>query len=84
MDLRLHEALGTSPGYWLRLQTQRDLWAASERAKDRAPVARIARLTERHRSAVDGVQCLDLMHENDKTGTGPVLDGRVWSGILIF
>ncbi|MBS0357547.1 MAG: HigA family addiction module antidote protein [Proteobacteria bacterium] len=42
MDLRLHEALGTSPGYWLRLQTQRDLWTASERAKDRAPVARIA------------------------------------------
>ncbi len=41
MDLRLHEALGTSPGYWLRLQTQRDLWTASERAKDRAPVARI-------------------------------------------
>lgn len=42
MDLRLHEALGTSPGYWLRLQAQRDLWAASQRAKDRAPVARIA------------------------------------------
>ncbi len=42
MDLRLHEALGTSPGYWLRLQTQRDLWNASERAKQRAPVARIA------------------------------------------
>lgn len=42
MDLRLHEALGTSPGYWLRLQTQRDLWAAGQRAKDRAPVARIA------------------------------------------
>jgi len=42
MDLRLHEALGTSPGYWLRLQTQRDLWTASQRAKDRAPVARIA------------------------------------------
>ncbi len=42
MDLRLHEALGTSPGYWLRLQTQRDLWNASERAKERAPVARIA------------------------------------------
>ncbi len=41
MDLRLHEALGTSPGYWLRLQTQRDLWTARERAKDRAPVARI-------------------------------------------
>ena len=42
MDLRLHEALGTLPGYWLRLQTQRDLWTASERAKERAPVARIA------------------------------------------
>ena len=42
MDLRLHEALGTSPGYWLRLQTQRDLWTASQRAKGRAPVARIA------------------------------------------
>ena len=28
-------------GYWLRLQTQRDLWTARERAKDRAPVARI-------------------------------------------
>ena len=41
MDLRLHEALGTSPGYWLRLQTQRDLWAASQRAKDRAPVVRL-------------------------------------------
>lgn len=42
MDLRLHEALGTSPGYWLRLQYQRDLWTAGQRAKDRAPVARIA------------------------------------------
>ncbi|NMG16740.1 HigA family addiction module antitoxin [Aromatoleum bremense] len=41
MDLRLSEALGTSPGYWLRLQTQRDLWAAGERAKERSPVARI-------------------------------------------
>jgi addiction module HigA family antidote len=41
MDLRLHEALGTSPGYWLRLQTQRDLWAARERAKDRASVVRL-------------------------------------------
>ncbi|MGL6080642.1 HigA family addiction module antitoxin [Methyloversatilis discipulorum] len=42
MDIRLSEALGTTPGYWLRLQAQRDLWAASQRAKDRAPVARIA------------------------------------------
>jgi addiction module HigA family antidote len=42
MDIRLSEALGTTPGYWLRLQAQRDLWTASQRAKDRAPVARIA------------------------------------------
>lgn len=42
MDLRLSEALGTTPGYWLRLQTQRDLWSASERAKGRARVGRIA------------------------------------------
>ena len=39
MDLRLSEALGTSPGYWLRLQAQRDLWNANERAKTRAPIA---------------------------------------------
>ncbi len=26
MDLRLSEALSTSPGYGLALQTQRDLW----------------------------------------------------------
>lgn len=42
MDLRLSEALGTTSGYWLRLQGQRDLWSASERAKGRPPVARIA------------------------------------------
>ncbi|MCK0507362.1 HigA family addiction module antitoxin [Aromatoleum anaerobium] len=42
MDLRLSEALGTTPGYWLKLQTQRDLWAAGERAKERPPVGRIA------------------------------------------
>lgn len=42
MDIRLSEALGTTPGYWLRLQAQRDLWTASQRAKDRVPVARIA------------------------------------------
>lgn len=42
MDLRLSEALGTTPGHWLRLQAQRDLWAAGERAKARPPVPRIA------------------------------------------
>lgn len=41
VDLRLSEALGTTPGYWLRLQVQCDLWAAGERAKARQPVARI-------------------------------------------
>jgi addiction module HigA family antidote len=40
--LRLAEALGTTPGYWLKLQAQRDLWSASERAKGRSPVGRIA------------------------------------------
>jgi addiction module HigA family antidote len=33
MDLRLSEALGTKQGYWLALQTQRDLWTARESAK---------------------------------------------------
>jgi addiction module HigA family antidote len=42
MDLRLSEAIGTSPGYWLRLQTQRDLWVARQRADERQPVSRLA------------------------------------------
>jgi addiction module HigA family antidote len=29
MDLRLSEALGTNPGYWLALQAQSDLWKAT-------------------------------------------------------
>lgn len=41
MDLRLSEALGTAPGYWLKLQAQRDLWEAGERARQRPQVARI-------------------------------------------
>jgi antitoxin HigA-1 len=41
IDIRLSEALGTTPGYWLRLQAQRDLWTTSQCAKGRAPVARI-------------------------------------------
>lgn len=41
MDLRLSESLGTTPGYWLAMQTQRDLWAARETAKSRAPIARV-------------------------------------------
>jgi len=42
MDLRLAEALGTTPGYWLALQTQRDLWAAWETAKARKKIKRVA------------------------------------------
>jgi len=38
MDLRLSEALGTSQGYWLGLQMQRDIWAAAQRAKQRPPI----------------------------------------------
>ncbi len=41
MDLRLSEALGTTPGYWLALQTQRDLWKAHQAAKDRKRITRI-------------------------------------------
>jgi addiction module HigA family antidote len=42
MDLRLSEALGTSPGFWLRMQVQRDLWEARQRAEERQPVSRLA------------------------------------------
>jgi addiction module HigA family antidote len=42
MDLRLSEALGTSPGYWLQIQTQRDLWLARQRAGERPLVERLA------------------------------------------
>ena len=41
MDLRLSEALGTSPGHWLALQNQRDLWAALQTAKDRKRIKRM-------------------------------------------
>lgn len=43
MDLRLSNALGTSPNYWLALQTQRDLWRARELAKDRPPTMRVVK-----------------------------------------
>ena len=41
MDLRLAEALGTSPGYWLALQAQRDLWTAREASKNRKRIKRV-------------------------------------------
>ena len=47
MDLRLSEALGTTPGHWLALQQQRDLWAAQQLAKKRK---RIKPLTPPHKS----------------------------------
>ncbi len=42
MDLRPSEALGTTPGYWLALQTQRDLWVARQTAKERKRIKRVA------------------------------------------
>ena len=42
MDLRLSEALGTTPGYWLALQVQRDLWTARQTAKERKRIKRLA------------------------------------------
>lgn len=42
MDLRLSEALGTTPGHWLALQTQRDLWTARLTAKERKRIKRMA------------------------------------------
>ena len=41
MDLRLSEALGTSPGYWLALQAQRDIWTAGQTAKERKKIKRM-------------------------------------------
>lgn len=50
MDLRLSEALGTSPGYWLAMQAQRDLWAASQAAKARPRIRRMKARTVRSAS----------------------------------
>lgn len=35
MALRVSEAFGTDPEFWLRLQAQRDLWVASRRRRNR-------------------------------------------------
>jgi addiction module HigA family antidote len=42
MDIRLAKVRGTSPGYWLKLQAQHDLWQARQRAAERKPVERPA------------------------------------------
>ena len=41
MDLRLSEALGTAPGFWLQMQAQRDLWEARQRAGERPHMERL-------------------------------------------
>jgi antitoxin HigA-1 len=41
VDLRLSEALGTSPGYWLRMQAARDAWEAKTQAKSRPKIRRL-------------------------------------------
>jgi antitoxin HigA-1 len=35
MALRISEAFGTEPDFWLRLQVQRDLWVASRKKRAR-------------------------------------------------
>jgi len=44
MALRISDAFGTEPDFWLRLQAQRDLWVASQkkRKKVRPLDARVA------------------------------------------
>jgi addiction module HigA family antidote len=36
MALRISEAFGTDPEFWLRLQAQRDLWVASRKKRKKA------------------------------------------------
>ncbi len=38
MDLRLSEALGQTPGLWLRMQAKYDLWQAKQRGKARRKI----------------------------------------------
>ena len=45
VDMRLSEALGTSPGYWLRLQAARDAWQAQVLAKSRPKIRRLTALS---------------------------------------
>jgi len=33
MDLRLADALGTTPGFWMKVQVQHDLWEAQRNKK---------------------------------------------------
>lgn len=42
MDLMLSEALGTTPGFWSRIQVQYDIWQAKQ--KRRTHIARFSAL----------------------------------------
>lgn len=48
MDLRLSQALGTTPGFWIRMQAERDLSVArkSFRAKVRKIIPNTARVSK--------------------------------------
>ena len=46
VDLRLSEALGTTPGYWLRMQAARDAREAKALAKARPKIRRLSGLSE--------------------------------------
>ena len=41
VDLRLSEAIGTSPGYWLDMQAAHDVWQAKAQAKSRPKIKRL-------------------------------------------
>ncbi len=41
LRISVAEALGTTPGYWLALQSQRDLWTARQTAKERKRIKRM-------------------------------------------
>lgn len=43
MSLKLSEALGTSPDFWFKMQTQYDFWQASRKKRKKvAPLKKIA------------------------------------------
>jgi antitoxin HigA-1 len=41
IDLRLSEAFGTNPGYWLGMQAAHDVWQAKAQAKSRPKIKRL-------------------------------------------
>ena len=47
MALRLADALGTSPDLWLGMQSQHDLWRASQRNRIKVPRLRASNRTSR-------------------------------------